>query len=162
MRATLSELLSSLARELQEDHGDVDATLAAITAGAVRTVPHAQYCGISYVIGKKVEPRAWTDELARAVDSLQTRLGQGPCLDAVREQLVVRVDDVAADQRWPQFAKEAGELGVRSMMCFRLFVEADHLGALTLSSRTTGACDDESQDVGLLFAGHAAIALAGA
>ncbi|WP_448613711.1 GAF and ANTAR domain-containing protein [Modestobacter sp. URMC 112] len=159
----LGDAMGRVARQLQEEHGNVEETLKAITASAVRTVPNAEECGISYVIGRrKVQPRASTSELPRAVDDLQGRIGQGPCLDAVWEQPVVRVDDVAADERWPRFAKEAPELGVRSMLCFRLFVEQDRLGALNLYSREPHAFDEEAEEIGQLFASHAAVALAGA
>lgn len=155
--------MSRLARQLQEEHGDVEGTLQAITAAAVQTVPHADECGVSYVIGRRrVQPRAWTSELPRRVDSLQEQLGQGPCMDAVWEQEIVRADDLAAEQRWPDFARQASRLGVGSMLCFQLFVTGDQLGALNLYSRTVRAFDEESQDIGLLFASHAAVALAGA
>ena len=141
----------------------MERTLQAITAAAVRTVPHADECGISYVIGRRrIEPRAWTGELPRMVDALQERLRQGPCMDAVREREIVRVDDVGADDRWPEFARQASDLGVRSMLCFQLFVAGDQLGALNIYSRTRGAFDDDSQDIGSVFASHAAVALAGA
>jgi GAF domain-containing protein len=159
----LSEAMGRLARRLQEDHGDVEGTLQAITAAAVNTVPHADECGVSYVIGRqKIAPRAWTSDLPKTLDSLQERLEQGPCLDAIWEQQIVRVDDVGTDERWPDFAQHAAGLGVRSMMCFQLFVTGDHLGALNMYSRTRCAFDDDSQDIGQLFASHAAVALAGA
>lgn len=162
-RDTLGDAMCRVARHLQEVHGDVDATLRAITASAARTVPHAEQCGITYVIGrKKVQPRAWTGELPRMVDVLQERLGQGPCMDAAWEQEIVRVDDVPADVRWPRFTAEAARLGVGSMMCFRLFVEGEALGALNLYAAERNAFDDETRDIGLMFAGHAAVALAGA
>jgi GAF domain-containing protein len=155
--------MSRVARQLQESHGDVEATLRSITASAVATVPQADDCGISYVIGRRrVEPRAWTGALPEDVDALQERLGQGPCMDAAWEQEVVRVDDLAGDRRWPAFAEEALALGVASMMCFQLFVVGDQLGALNLYSRTPHAFDDESQEIGFMFATHAAVALAGA
>ncbi|WP_324275637.1 GAF and ANTAR domain-containing protein [Blastococcus brunescens] len=162
-RHPLGEALSRVARQLQEEHGDVEGTLQAITAAAVATVPRAEDCGITYVIGrKKLEPRAWTSDLPKDVDSLQDRLNEGPCLDAVWEQEVVEVEDVAADGRWPRFAQEAPRLGAASMLCFQLFVEGDQLGALNLYARTPGAFDDESQEIALMFAAHAAVALAGA
>jgi GAF domain-containing protein len=159
----LGEVMSRVARQLQEEHGDVEGTLRAITAAAVATVPRAEACGISYVIGRrKVEPRAWTSDLPKQVDSLQERLGEGPCMDAVWEQKVVRVDDVRSDDRWPEFAKEAPGRGAGSMMCFQLFVEGDRLGAMNLYSRTPGAFGDECEEIALMFASHAAVALAGA
>ncbi len=159
----LADLMSRTARRLQEEHGDVEGTLQAITANAVEVVPHAEECSISYVVARsRVEPRASTGDLPLAVDALQSRIEQGPCLDAIWEHEVVRVDDVAADDRWPQFAREAAALGAGSMLCFRLFVEGDRLGGLNLYAREPRAFDDESRDVGHLFAAHAAVAAAGA
>jgi GAF domain-containing protein len=155
--------MSRVARQLQEDHGDVDATLRSITGAAVATVPGAHDCGISYVLARsKVEPRAWTSDLPQDVDALQDRLHEGPCLDAVWHSTVVRVDDVGADARWPRFALEAAALGVGSMLCLQLFVDGDQLGAMNLYSRARDAFDHESEEIGLMLAGHAAVALAGA
>ncbi|MFD2091815.1 GAF and ANTAR domain-containing protein [Blastococcus deserti] len=159
----LGEVMTRLARRLQEEHGDVEATLRAITASAVATVPHAEDCSIIYVVGRsRIEPRAATGDLPGDVDALQQRVGQGPCLDAIHEQDVVRVDDVGAEDRWPDFAREAATLGVGSMLCYRLFVEGDRLGAMNLYARTARAFDDESEQIGQMLAGHAAVALAGA
>src|SRR5215218_1528637 len=97
-RESLGDAMSRVARELQEVHGDVEATLHAITTSAARTIPHADECGITYVIGRrKVEARASTGDLPRDVDALQDRVKEGPCLDAVWEEEVVRVDDVGSD-----------------------------------------------------------------
>ncbi|MQA35245.1 GAF and ANTAR domain-containing protein [Modestobacter roseus] len=159
----LGEVLGRVARQLQEEHGDVEGTLRAITAAAVGAVPHADECGITYVIGRtQVEPRAWTSELPRSVDHLQQEVGEGPCMDAVWQEHEVLLDDIRSEQRWPQFAARASELGVGSMQCFQLFVEGGQMGVLNLYSRTPEAFDDESREVGRLFASHAAIALAGA
>ena len=159
----LGDIMSRVARGLQEEHGDVEGTLRAIAAAAVSTVPGAEDCGISYVIGRaRVEPRAWTSDLPQAVDVLQNEVAQGPCLDAIWDQRIVRMDDVGVEARWPLFAARAAKLGVGSMMCFQLFVEGDRMGALNLYARAAGAFDDDSQDTGLVFASHAAVALAGA
>lgn len=159
----LGDVMSSVARHLQEEHGDVEETLQAITTAAVGTVPHADECGVSYVTGRRrIESRASTSDLPRALDVLQEEQGKGPCLDAVWDHEVVRVDDMTTEDRWPEFARLAVDLGVGSMICFQLFVVGDQLGALNLYSRTAGAFDEESRDIGLGFASHAAVALAGA
>jgi GAF domain-containing protein len=160
---SLGDVMSRVARELQQEHGDVEATLQGITRAAVDTVPGADECGISYVIAREqVEPRAWTSDLPKTLDALQGTLGQGPCLDAIWDDVVVRVPDVATEDRWPEYSRQAAALGVGSLLCFQLFVEGDHLGALNLYARRAGAFDAASEDVGLLFAAHAAVALAGA
>ena len=162
-REHLGDAMSRIARQLQEEHGDVEATLRTITFSAVGAVAGAEECSISYVVGRRtVEPRASTSELPGQVDALQSRLGQGPCLDAVWEQQVVRVDEVGSEERWPGFAREAAALGIGSMLCFQLFVSGDRLGAMNLYARTPGAFDAESEDVGLVLASHAAVALANA
>ena len=83
-------------------------------------------------------------------------------MDAAWGQQVVRVDDLRAERRWPDFCQQAADLGVGSMLCFQLFVAADRMGALNPYSRTPNAFGEESQDIGLVFASHAAVALAGA
>ena len=159
----LGEVMSRAARRLQDEHGDVEATLRVITGLAVTTVPGVEDCSISYVVGRRrVEPRAATSELPGEVDALQSRIGQGPCLDAVWNHEVVRVDDAAGEQRWPEFGTRAAELGVGSMLCFQLFVTGDQLGAMNLYSRSPHAFDEEAQTIARMLAAHAAVALAGA
>lgn len=48
------------------------------------------------------------------------------------------------------------------MLAFQLYVDADNLGALNLYGSQPHAFGEESEDVGLLFAGHAAVAFADA
>ncbi|WP_328475693.1 GAF and ANTAR domain-containing protein [Actinoplanes sp. NBC_00393] len=158
----LAETLSDLARSLQDER-DVDDTLTAIVSAAVHTVPGTRYAGITVVQARRaVETRAASDELVRKVDEAQYDTGQGPCLDATWVQQTVRLTDMAAEQRWPEFTRRAAHLGVRSMLSFQLFVTRDNLGALNLYSDEPEAFTDESEYVGLLFAAHAAVALVGA
>jgi GAF domain-containing protein len=59
-----------------------------------------------------------------------------------------------------RFTARVAALGVRSMLSFQLYVEHDNLGALNLYSRDTDAFTDESEEIGMLFATHAAVAMA--
>ncbi|SHF88822.1 GAF and ANTAR domain-containing protein [Geodermatophilus nigrescens] len=159
----LGEVMSQVARSLQEEHGDVGATLEAITSAAVHSVPGTDECGITLVIKRrKVESRAPTGDLPRRIDRLQERLGEGPCLDAVYEEQTVRIDDIREERRWSRFAAEAARLGVRSMLSFQLFVTGGTLGALNLYAQEPRAFGEEAESIGLVFASHGAIALAGA
>jgi transcriptional regulator with GAF, ATPase, and Fis domain len=158
----LAVQMGELARSLQQEDTLQD-TLQSIVVAAVDTVPGAQYAGISEVQGhREIYTPAWTDELVRATDTAQYETGQGPCLKTIAVQQTVRVSDMASDDRWPEFAKRAVRLGVGSMLSFQLYVVGDNLGALNLYSREPAAFDDESEHVGLLFASHAAVAMAGA
>jgi GAF domain-containing protein len=105
---------------------------------------------------------AATAELARAVDQAQYEMGEGPCLDALYEHRTVRLPDLAAEPRWPKFAARARQVGAASMLAIQLYVQGQDLGALNLHSIRPDAFGDESEQVGLLFAAHAAVAMAGA
>ncbi len=100
--------------------------------------------------------------MARRVDEVQYETGQGPCLDAIHEQHTLRLSDMTTETRWPKFTGRAAELGILSMLSFQLFLQSDTLGALNLYAEQPNAFTDESEHVGLLFAAHAAVAMAGA
>ncbi|MFC8190990.1 GAF and ANTAR domain-containing protein [Cellulomonas sp. NPDC057328] len=124
-------------------------------------VSSAEVATITRVRGRrKVTTQATTGEQGRRLDELQERTGEGPCLDSLYEQQTVRVADLATETRWPHLAEHAERAGLRSVLCLQLFVEGDNLGALNLISGTPDAFDDDDEDVGLLFASHAAIAIA--
>jgi len=157
----LAESLVVLARDLEE-HDEPETMLAAIVAAAVAIVPGVEEGSISAVAGRRqVSSVAPTSELPRKVDAIQTEVQQGPCLDALYEQQTVRVTDMATENRWPLFARRASQAGAASMLSLQLFVEGDNLGALNLYGRVPDAFTDESEQVGLLMAAHAAIAYAG-
>jgi transcriptional regulator with GAF, ATPase, and Fis domain len=157
----LAEGFGGLARSLEE-HDDPDVMLAEIIAAAVAMVPGADEGSVSVVTGRRhIGSQAPTGDLPVQVDALQEQTQQGPCLDSAYEHQTVRVADMASEERWPQFARRASEAGAASMLSLQLYVEGDNLGALNLYSRTPNAFDDESEQVGLLFASHAAVAYAG-
>jgi GAF domain-containing protein len=161
--SNLGEVMGQVARSLQEEHGDVEGTLQAITHAAVTSVPGTLECGVSLVLERRrVESRAPTGQLPREIDQLQEDLMEGPCLDAVFEHTTVRIDDIRDETRWTRFSAAAAERGLGSLLSFQLFVTGDNLGALNLYAAEPHAFDEESESVGLVFASHAAIALAGA
>lgn len=157
----LAAQMSELARLLQAEE-DETAILTRMVTAAVDMIPGVEEASIMVVQSrKKVEARAPSGELARQVDALQEKVGQGPCLDAVFEHKTVSVPDMSAEQRWPRFAEEALALGAASMLSFQLFVEGDNLGAFNLYSRQADAFDEESEQIGLLVAAHASVVFAG-
>lgn len=150
---------ADLARTLLAQ-GDVENTLQRIVELAVETLEGCDYAGISILKGTKGFTPAASDDVARAVDAVQYETGEGPCLDAIREHEVFQTDDLARETRWPRFASRAHrETGVTSMLCFRLFVAGDTLGALNLYSKAPASFDERSRTVGVVFAAHAAMAL---
>ena len=158
----LAEQLVVLARDLQQFSTPQD-VLNHIVVTVVDMVPGAQDATITVAQHRKAaRSAAASSDRARLFDELQSATGQGPCLDALFEQQTLRVDDLASDGRWPELSARTEELGARSMVCFQLFVIGDTLGSLDVLATDPGAFDDESEHVGLMFASHAAIALADA
>ena len=158
----LAAALGEVARSL-EDEGYLESTLDAIVHAAVRTVPGADHASITMVRGRAaVQSRASTSDTALRQDQAQYRTGEGPCLDALYHRRTAHVPDLAAEPRWPRYAAEVAELGVRSLLSVQLFVTGDDLGALTLMAERPRAFDEESEQVALLFAAHAAVAIVGA
>ena len=159
----LAEKLGELARSMQDETG-LENTLNAIVHAAAETVPGAEAASISSMVrrGGEVRTVAATGELARAVDQAQYETGQGCCLDSLYESETLRLPDMRNEQRWPDFAARAMSLGVYSMLAVQLYVAGDDLGALNLHSRRPDAFGDESEQVALMFAAHAAVAFAGA
>jgi len=154
-----AEAFADVARALLAE-GDVQQTLQKIVDLAVDTIDGCEHAGISFLKSGKGSTPAASDDVPRSVDLVQYETGEGPCLDAIRESQVFESGDLGREARWPQFAARAQRAtGVTSMLCFRLFVEGDTLGALNLYSKAADAFDERARTVGLVFAAHAAIAL---
>lgn len=147
-----------------EAAGSPEQTQARVTRVALDSVPGCAHASISLVRQHApVTTVAPTDDVPRQVDAIQYATGQGPCLEAIRDEEIVLLDDLATDARWPVFAARAvAETGVRSMLAARLFVQDDTIGALNLFARAPGAFDDHDAAVVAILAGHAALAVTAA
>ena len=156
----LATELAELARSLQREP-DGDAILAGFVHAALELVPGADEGSVSVVMGRKnVGSRAPSGPLPERIDALQMKTKEGPCLQAAYDHRTVRVPDMATEQRWPRFAQRASEAGARGMLSIQIWVEGDDLGALNLYSYEANAFTDESENIGLLVASHAAVAFA--
>lgn len=95
------------------------------------------------------------------LDDLQYKLGEGPCLDAFKQDQPVLEPDLAGPgaSRWPAFAPPAVEAGARAVFGFPLRVGAIRIGALNLHRDRPGPLDDNQYADGLALAGVAARAL---
>jgi transcriptional regulator with GAF, ATPase, and Fis domain len=156
----LAEVFADIARQLHEQSTPMD-VVERITRAAVDTVEGCDHAALSLIRRHgRIETKGATDEVPHAVDAIQYETGQGPCLGAIDEHEVFQIDDLAADERWPPFSRRAAEeTGVRSMLSFRLFVEADTIGALNFYSREVGAFDEHACTVGTILATHAALGI---
>lgn len=112
--------------------------------------------------GSGLATLAATDDVATRCDAVMLELAEGPgMLDGATEEPVHRSGDLAGDDRWPGWSRAAYDLGVRSVLSVRLVGLGKQLGSLNLYSRDAFAFGTEdSIELAVLFAGHAAAALA--
>jgi transcriptional regulator with GAF, ATPase, and Fis domain len=156
----VAEAFSRVGQSL-EGEPDLQRTVQAIVAAAVETVPGVEHAGVSVLESGRLRTIASSSGLGVRLNKLEHRLGEGPCVDATVEHHSYRTGNLATDTRWPRFAPAAAELGVSSMVGFRLGTSSTTLGSLDLYSTRRDAFNTESEHIGDLFAAHAAIALLG-
>ena len=155
----VTTLFRDISAMLTSQSGQVDSARASQLAAQL--LPHSDHCGIT-LIRAKGAPRtiASTDDLPEAVDALQYRLREGPCLDAAEADAVVMADDLATDRRWPLFAPTCvEETGVRSMLSLRLAVRGSDRAGMNFYATATRAFDDLDVHVGSILATFAALAV---
>ena len=157
-----ADVMASLGRALEAEP-TVQRTLQTTVEQAVHLIPGCWHAAVSIVGPDGVTTPAATGAIPAEVDELQYETGQGPCLSAIRDHGFFVTGDLSTESRWPDFATRASrDLGVHSMLSFRLFVAEDTLGALNLYSTRTDAFDRESIETGRVFAAQAALALSAA
>src|ERR1700678_4510333 len=114
----VASLVQTLQRQQQNVH--TDAVLTALLRSAVAGIPGAEAAGITVAHSDgKVTNAIATDHYPVPLDEIQQRHKQGPCLSAAWEHHVIRINDMAAEDRWPYFCRDALEKTlIRSVMSF--------------------------------------------
>ncbi|RDH80550.1 ANTAR domain-containing protein [Mycolicibacterium moriokaense] len=151
------ELVDGLQRRGQ---ADFDAALHEINQNTVASVPGAQYAGITIVDGDgTVTTLAATHPYPGRLDDIQRDVREGPCLSAAWSQHLIRIEDMAAEVRWPRYRDAAmRDTPVRSVASFQLFGDGNKIAALNLYAERARAFDEESIETGLIFAAHTTVA----
>jgi len=160
----LNNVASSLAHAARtiDAHHSLEQTLDAIVNAARLSVPGVEHVGISTVDKRgQIRTRAVTDDLVLELDDLQYRLGEGPCVDALRVARIVSVPHLANDERWPRYVAEATRTTeLKAQLAVQLFLDDEGvLGGLNMYSTASPDLDPDAEGVAELFATHAAIAL---
>ena len=151
-----------IARALRVKNSEFHPTLDAIVANSRDAVPGAQYAGLILLDRGRLIPQTTIGAPPAELDVLQQQLGTGPCFDAARDQEPVRILDVKEETRWPDVCRRASELGVASMLCMPLWVDAQCLGTLSLYFGTRVEFERRHEQAVSVYAALAALALADA
>jgi GAF domain-containing protein len=156
----VAHAVTEAARTINQCRG-LDETLQTIAEVARDSLPGFDEVGISTMHARgRVQTEAATGDLVYQLDELQYGLGEGPCVDTLRDAEVVSAPRIRHDQRWPRYVPEAVALGLRSQLAVKLYLDQEGtLGGLNCYSTTSDDVDPDAENVADLFATHAAIAL---
>ncbi|MDP9101870.1 MAG: GAF and ANTAR domain-containing protein [Actinomycetota bacterium] len=155
--ATMARNLADIARVLL-GRGSVEQTLERVVGLAIETIEGCDEAGVC-AQGAGTPRSSPASPLVLELDDLQTRLNEGPCIDALAGADSVYVHDLEEDRRWPSFAPAASAAGVRSALAYRLSAGNGTLGALQLFARLPSAFNATDRAQGQIFAAHAGMAL---
>ena len=140
--------------------GDLDQTLARITAAAVEVLPDVSSASITVKHADgRLETFAPTHDFLLEVDAAQYELQEGPCYEAATEEVHITASDLAHDDRFPRYGPVAISAGIAAQAGVRLFDASTSNGALNLYSEKAGTFTDMS-GIEQLFSHQAAMALA--
>jgi GAF domain-containing protein len=138
--------------------------LTDVTRLAAHGIPGADASSITLIRNERPFTVAHYGEMSLAADELQYEHGYGPCVDAGRAGVLLRVDDMLTEQRWPDYvAHLLRTTEVRSSLSIPLPYQGSSIGALNnYSTRPAAFAHPESLRAGLEVAEIVAVAVANA
>ncbi len=153
-------MLADAARTINQPQS-VQETLDAIAFAARRSIPGFDDVGISVMHADgTIETKAATGDLVWTLDALQYGLNEGPCVSSLREEPVLVVDHLSQEDRWPRFVPQAVEIGLKSQMALRLYVDDEGtMGGINLYSTSSETIAEDAPPAAQVFAAQAAVAL---
>jgi GAF domain-containing protein len=158
----VQELLRDLSRVVLAGRA-LDDVLTEIVHIASSGIPGAESTSITLIRDDKAFTAAHAGEMALAADELQYERGYGPCMDAGRGNVVLRVDDMATESRWPDYQVRVLEVGVRSSLSVPLPYQGTSIGALNVySTQVRAFASEDAISAGIEVAEAVAVAIANA
>ncbi|MCU1672139.1 MAG: uncharacterized protein JWN77_252 [Frankiales bacterium] len=116
---------------------DLPSALRRVTSVATEVVQHCDGASLTMRADGVPAAAAADGEWSLALDELQYREQEGPCLDCLREGSVSRVRDLGDDQRFPVYGRKAAALGGRAVMSLPLAARRRARAATFWSSTVT-------------------------
>ncbi|MGC4758950.1 GAF and ANTAR domain-containing protein [Micromonospora trifolii] len=156
-----AEAFAELGR-IKLGENSLDEVLQRVAELAKRVLPVPVEVSVTLVRGGTGHTAAFTDELALDMDERQYAQGSGPCLAAATAGDILPVPDLAAEDRWPDWAERGRKAGLGSSVSVGMPIQEAVVGALNVYARTPHAFDDDTVAVLETFAAYAAVALANA
>lgn len=133
---------------------------AAICVAATLSIRGCDHASLLVREGDHYVTVGASDRIAQAVDELERRAGDGPCIDAIEEETPQIDTDLTSPSLWPRLASVlVEETPVRGAMGFRLLVDKRKGAALNLFSDSPNLFDAESAGRAAVLAAFASVAI---
>ncbi len=125
-----------------------------------RVMPGDPEASVTLLIKDEPSTVVATGPLALALDEVQYRRGDGPCLRTARDGVLVEIGDTRVDSRWPDYARYVADHSVLSLLAVPLVLPGEEqvAGSLNVYAREPDAFDEASREVATGFAPYAAVA----
>jgi GAF domain-containing protein len=126
---------------------------------AADTVGPGLSCGITLIRDGRSVTVAGSDDIATSLDEVQYHYRTGPCLTAMRTREAITIHDLATDDRWGSYCRNALAQGARSVLSIPLSIDLGEAGALNLYAPNSGVFGADQQRRAEGFAAEASRAL---
>jgi GAF domain-containing protein len=153
------QALDELGRIRLAEHS-LESVLGRVATLALRTVPGATDVSVTVVDRGRATTAAFTGQVAVDLDERQYEHGRGPCLDCIAGGEPVRISDMEAEDRWPEWAAAARGMGIHSSLSVPVPLQREISAALNIYSSQAQRFDDGDVEVASTFAAYAGVALA--
>ena len=154
----MDTVIRALAKVTLRDR-PLDQVLQEVTDIAHDALAAAEATSITLLRREKAFTAAYSGQLALDADELQYERGYGPCMDAGRTALVLAVDDIRDETRWPSYADAVVRKGVLSSLSAPLPYQAATIGALNVYSGAAHAFGADDVHVAEEIADFVAVAV---
>jgi GAF domain-containing protein len=153
---------ASIAAQLR-DGRTVEETYVLIVEAAKRVIEGCDRAAIGIRDGGSFRTAAASDDVMRAIDTMQNEAAEGPCLEASHDEVSHLDNDITVACAWPRLAERVvAETPVRAMLAIPLVLDGRRGGALNIFADRTGAFTPESVEAGAILAAFASVAISAA
>ncbi len=154
-----AKVFSALA-EIIYQGSDLDQVHAAICVAATLVVTGCDHASLLVRRGDRYVTVGASDSIAYRIDDMERAAADGPCVDAIEEEVPQIETDLTKPNQWPRLAARIiAETPVRGAMGCRILVDKRKTGALNLFSDRAGVFDTESAGEAIVLASFASVAI---
>jgi GAF domain-containing protein len=154
----LADQIAEVARLLADDEVP-DEALWRLTRMGAELVPGGRAAAVTVDSGGQGLTFAASDSRLDELHRVQFEDSGGPVVETLRHNEPRRVDDTAAEDRWPVFCRAAARAGFGSCLVLPLRTDRRPAGAIALYGHDRGVFTGAAHDIAVLFAAQGGTAV---